>query len=407
MSLKTQQNFISSMRLCLLLLLTVAITALSPAAALASDDAPTVAYLSFGQSPIFELTKKGVMDVLEAYGYISADERATLQGGSDLRGENINILNRDAGFDLATASLMVEDALDQGADVLLTISTQVGLIANSAIAEMDDPPALIFAILTAPYLTGMAESSCVKPANVTGTQMDIDFSVFDQVRRAQNPDLQAFGFIHDPNDPSQESALMALTNYAQAYGLRFEVATIITAADYALAAESLIDKGVEAIVLPARTGSNSGVVSVVDAAYGVAVYSALVTDVFIGVPLGAGFQGWYSEGAIAGRMLANYLRGELDIATTAINLTPGFAVAVNLDSAAANGLTVTDETLAMADFVIEEGAAYGDIEIPGVNTFLEDMPHEERIAQDQAFLQTLHCAPEMIAEQQAALESGG
>ena len=407
MSLKTQQNFISSMRLCLLLLLTVAITALSPAAALASDDAPTVAYLSFGQSPIFELTKKGVMDVLEAYGYISADERATLQGGSDLRGENINILNRDAGFDLATASLMVEDALDQGADVLLTISTQVGLIANSAIAEMDDPPALIFAILTAPYLTGMAESSCVKPANVTGTQMDIDFSVFDQVRRAQNPDLQAFGFIHDPNDPSQESALMALTNYAQAYGLRFEVATIITAADYALAAESLIDKGVEAIVLPARTGSNSGVVSVVDAAYGVAVYSALVTDVFIGVPLGAGFQGWYSEGAIAGRMLANYLRGELDIATTAINLTPGFAVAVNLDSAAANGLTVTDETLAMADFVIEEGAAYGDIEIPGVNTFLEDMPLEERIAQDQAFLQTLHCTPEMIAEQQAALESGG
>ena len=395
----------TALRLFLLLLLTVAATALSPAAALAADDVPTVAYLSFGQSPTFALTQKGVLDVLEAYGFVSAEERLALNGGGDLHGEHINILNREAGFDMPTANLMIEDALDQGADVLLTISTQVGTLASSAIAEMDDPPALIFAILAAPYLTGMADASCIKPDNVTGTQMNIDFSVFDQVRQAQNPDTQVFGFIIDANDPGQALVAVTLNEFADAYGLRMESASIITAADYALATETLLDKGVGAIVLPPRTGSSSGVTSVVDAAYGVTVYSALVTDVFLGVPVGSGFTGWYREGAIAGRMLAAHLRGEIDIATTAINLTPGFTIAVNRDAAAANGVEIRDELLAMADFVIEEGAATGYIEIPGVNTFLEDMPLEERIAQDQAFLQSLHCTPELIAEQQAALEA--
>ena len=352
------------------------------------------------------MTQKGVLDVLEAYGYVSAEERLTLHGGNDLEGESINILNRDAGFDLATANLMIEDALDQGADVLITISTQVGALASSAIAEMDDPPVLIFAILTAPYMTGMAESSCIKPDNVTGTQMDIDFSVFDQVRNAQSGDITKFGWIRDANDPSQAFSQQTLSTYAAAVGLEMEVATIITAADYALAAESLLDKGVGAILLPPRTGSSAGVTSVVDAAYGVPVYSVLVTDIFLGVPIGAGFTGWYREGVVAGRMLAGYLRGEMDVATTAINLTPGFTVAVNLDAAAASGVVISDDLLAIADFVIEEGAATGDIEIPGVNTFLEDMPLEERVAQDQAFLQSLHCAPEMIAEQQAALDAG-
>ena len=143
------------MRITLLLLLALL---LLPAPALAHDDVPTIAFLRYGVNPAFALTDSGVLDTLQAYGYLDGDERAQLDGGSDLHGANINILYRDAGFDFATAALMVEDALDEGADILITISNEVGLLASQAISEMDDPPALIFAIVTTPYAIGLAQA---------------------------------------------------------------------------------------------------------------------------------------------------------------------------------------------------------------------------------------------------------
>ena len=386
-------------------LLGILLALLLPMALVAADgELPTVAYLRYGQGRSVVLTDKAILDMLEAYAYISAEERAVLDGNNDLHGEKINILYRDAGFDLATANLMVADALDEGADVLVTISTEVGLIAAAATAAMEDPPAMIFAILTAPYMTGLADASCLKPANVTGTQMDIDFSRFDEVRKAQNPDLKAFGLLLDANDPSQLFAVQVMTAYAAQNGLRMETASAIKAADYALATESLLDKGVEAILLPPRTGSSAGLPAIIDAAHGIPIYSNIMTDIFSGIPIGAGFQGWYGEGLIAGRMLVGHLSGRMDIAATAINASSGFTVAVNLDAAAAMDLEISEDLQALADIVIEAGAETGDeIEIPGVNTVLEDISLEERMAQDAEFLAGLQCSPEMIAEQQAAL----
>ena len=378
---------------------------LLPSVALAqADDKPTVAYLRYGQSSAAGLTDKAILDMLEVYGYISADERAILMGDNDLQGEKINILYRDAGFDLATANLMVADALDEGADVLVTISTEVGLIAAAATQAMEDPPAMIFAILTAPYLTGLAASPCLKPANLTGTQMDIDFSRFDEVRLAQSPEVKTFGMILNADDPSQQFTVQVMAAYSAENGLRMELETVVAATDYALATEALLDKGAEAILLPPRTGSSAGLPAIIDAAYGVPIYSVLVTDIFGGIPIGSGFQGWYREGVIAARMLIGHLSGEMDIATTAINATPGFTVAVNLDAAEAMGVTITDELAALADYVIEGGEDMGEqLEIAGVNTFLEDLSLEERKAQDAEFLAGLQCTAEMIAQQQAEL----
>ena len=396
-----------AMKKCLGLALLLAL--LLPGAGVAADEGtPTLAFLSFGQSPTFALTQMAVMDMLEVYGYISAEERGMLEAGRDLEGENINILYRDAGFDMGTANLMVEDALDEGADVLLTISNEVGMLAAAAMSEMDDPPPLIFTIVTAPYDAGLASAPCVKPPNVTGTQMYIDFALFDEVQMAQNPDMQSFGMIINSNDPGGARALEVLGVYAALRGFMLEVEYIVTPMDYPLATEALLDKGVDAIVLPPRTGSSSGISSVAETAYGVVVYSALVTDVFAGITVGAGFQGYFREGVIAARMLIAHLRGELDIATTAINTTPGFAVGVNVDSADANGVELRDELLEVADFVVEDSFGMTDaIEIPGVNTFLEVMSMDERMALDAAFLADLHCTPEMIAEQQAQLDAGG
>ena len=387
----------------LVLLLGLFCLFLGPAVQAADDGAPTLAFLRFGQSPSFALTDRAVLDMLEVYGYISAEERATMEAGNDLHGENINVLYRDAGFDLPTANLMVEDALDEGADVILTVSTQVGMIALGAMSDMEDPPALIFAIVTDPHATGLATATCIKPPNVTGTLMHFDYEEYTNITYLQDPDFQSIGMLANADDPATEGYIHTVQQFAEENGFTVEVESVVTAADYALGTDSLVDKGVDVIILPPRTGSSSGIPAIVEAAYGVPVFSPLVSDVIYGVTIAAGFEGWYREGVHAARMLIGYLEGDLDIATTAIASTPGFAVAVNLDSAAAQGVVITEALLAEADYIIEGGVGGGaSIEIPG-EIGLAEMTLEERRAQDAAFLENLHCSPALIAEQLSTL----
>ena len=382
----------------------VSLLALIPTVSQAADDGvPTMAFLRFGQSPSFALTDMAVLDMLEVYGYISAEERATLEAGRDLQGANLNVLYRDAGFDFPTANLMVENALDEGADVFLTVSTQVGMIALGAMSDMEDPPALIFAIVTDPHDTGLATATCIKPRNVTGTLMHFDLQEYARIAHLQDPDFQSIGYIGDANDPGTPSFAQSAQQVGERLGIKVEIETIVTAADYAIATESLLDKGVDAIGILPHTGSDSGISSIVDAAYETPVFSALVSDVIHGVTVAAGFEGWYREGVQAARMLIAYLEGELDIATTAIASTPSFAIAINLDSAEAQGVVISDALLAEADFVLEGGAGAGAmIEIPG-EIGLAEMSLEDRRAEDKAFLENLHCSPEMIAEQLSTL----
>ena len=393
----------SSKRFALpLALLVVFLTAF---AASADDDNPTLAFLRFGASPTFALTDMAVLDMLEAYELINTNERAALEGGNDLHGENINILYRDAGFDLATASLMVEDALDEGADVLLTLSTQVGLIAAGAMSDMEDPPALIFAIVAVPYEVGLAAAPCIKPANVTGTVMHIDLEEYVNLAYLQDPDFQSIGVLAGADDPATPSFVESVLGFGEMTGFAVEVATVVSAQDYALATASLVDKGVDVIVLPPRTGSSGGIGSIINAAYGVPVFSSLVSDAIHGVTIAAGFEGWYREGVNAARILIAHLEGRIDIASTSIAETPGFALAINLDSAASQDVVIADAVLAMADFIIEDGVGQGAIlEIPG-EVSLSEMSPDDRRAADDAWLQSLRCTPEMIAEQQAQLEA--
>ena len=126
-----------------------------------------------------------------------------------------------------------------------------------------------------------------------------------------------------------------------------------------------------------------------------------------GTTIAAGFHSFYEEGVIAARLLHAYLSGEVDLADVAINQSRSFGVAINLDTAAEQGIEISEDMLALANFVIEggeraEGAAS---DLDDIKATLRDMTLEERHAADAEFLATLVCTPEMIAEQRAQLES--
>ncbi|MCY4021799.1 MAG: ABC transporter substrate binding protein [Chloroflexi bacterium] len=378
--------------------------------ALAQDDSkPTVAFLRYaGTAPVAAATD-GILDSLEAYGYLTSAERAALNESYDLNGENINLLYRDAGFDLPSVNLMVEEVLDRGADALVTITTQVAQIAVSATRDMEDPPAILFSLVTAPFGTGIADAPCIKPDHVAGTQPVLSFAEYVPLVLIQNPDIKTLGTIVTPDQPTSLIGAERIKAIGESLDLTVEVASAITLADLNVAAESLFSKGVEAIVLSINplTLQGTPVLLQLTSEHGIPLYAPVIQQVYRGVTVAAGFHGFYDEGVIAARILNAHLKGDIDLADIRINQSRSFGIAINLDSAAEQGIEISEDLLAMANFVIKDGersaGMAADVDEPGMQ--LGDMSMEERRAADLEFFAGLECSPEMIAEQRAALDA--
>ena len=390
-------------------LLIAALLIAAPALAQA-DGKPTIAILRYGGTPLTALAEKGLLDMIEAYGLVNAEERAVLDEADDLEGERINVIYSDADFDIPTANIMVEDALDRGADALLTLSTPVSQIAANATRELDDPPAIIFAIVTAPYFAGIADAPCIKDSHIAGTQTEVPYDEFVPLLKVQDPNTKVVGTIVNLAESNSAFGAERITELAEELGMQVEVAPVVAVADLALATASLISKGAEAIMLPASYTTSIGLSAVVDTAAeygGIPVYSIVAQHVYRGATVGADFYSLYREGVIAARMLIAHLNGDIDISRLSVNLKPGFTVAINLDAAAEAGVEISDELLAMADWTIKDGESTEGVtpDLPEVGIELPEMTLEERREADLAFLNELYCTDEMIEAQKRQLET--
>lgn len=394
----------------LALIAAIVLAMLMAAPGLAQDaENPTIAFLRYGGSSLISLSEKGILDMLQAYGMINEEERAVLDESEDLEGEHINVIYRDAGFDLSTVNLMIEDALDNGADVLLTLSTPVTQLAANITREMDDPPQIIFAIVGTPYFAGVADTPCVKDDHIAGTQTDIPYEQYVNVLPTFNPDLKVIGTIVNASQANSVFGAERIEELAGELGIAVETTGVTTLSDLPLATEGLISKGAEAIVVPGGYTVSIGMSAIVDIATenGIAVFSPVSQHVYRGATVGAGFYSLYREGVIAARMLVAHINGEVDLSRTGINLTPGFTVALNLDSAAEAGVEISEELLAMADWTIKDGESSEGVspELPEIGIELPEMTLDERREADLEFLADIHCTDEMISEQKRQLET--
>lgn len=391
------------------LLLTLLSLIVSPLALEADSDNPTVAILRFGPLATFALSEKGTLDMLKAYGYVSEDERTILNDRQDLEGEHINIIWGDAGFDFVTANLMVRDAISRGADALITITTPVTQLATGATLDMEDPPVVIFNTVSNPYFAGIASASCIKPRHVSGSQALAPYERIVPLIRVQNPEIKVIGTMFNTSEANGVFGADAITAIGESIGLKVKHGPVTSPADLAVAAEGLVSRGVQAFILPTDSTVNAGLPAILTVATenGIPVFHASANYVYRGVTVGAGFYSYYQEGVIAARILIGHLKGEINIATTGINLQSGLTVAINLDTAGEQGVEISEELLAMGDFVVEDGQSSDGVtpEQPEVNAFLPEMTLEERKKMDAAFLAELYCSPERIANQATELSS--
>ena len=344
----------------LLLVMTMMWTLGGAIAAAQTSDKPTIAILRFGgTAEETTFSEIGVLYMLQADGFISAEERARLNLRQDLEGENLNIFWGDAGWDLATANLMVDDALGREAQVLITLTTPVTRAAVNATADLDEPPAVLFASVFNPVEAGIAASACDKPAHVTGSVIQAPYDRVLSLLREQNPELDSIGVISSSNEISGLTGAAEIGALAAAQGINVDQAVVMRLADFPLAAQSLADKAVDAIVAPidAVTAQALPVISEIGNEGGVPFLYPILGSIYHGATFGVGFVDHYEQGLHLGRLLTGVLTGELDTATTGIRAFTGDRHSVNLDAADRQGIVIPADLIDSADLVMQDGVA--------------------------------------------------
>ena len=395
-------------KLAVLMLTLVALLA-PPASMAQGNDNPTIAWIKWGDSRNVALAEKAILDMLEVYGFISADERALLDEERSIEGERLNIIYGDALFDRIEANTIIDKALDRDADVFLTFTTQMTQIVYYAIREFIDPPKLIFTVTSGPYITGVADSSCVKPDFVIGTVPVTNYEDIVPLLLMQDPDMKVVGAIYSPQQRASEVGVARITEIGESLGLTVVAESIIVTPDLYQAVENLADRGAEAIIIPIFTFQGFQLLLSLSYDYGMPVVFSAPQNAYRGGTIGGGFYGLYKQGAIAGNMLVAYLNGDLDIAKTSIYESDDFAFAVNLDAADLQDVEISEALLSGAAYIVENGETEQGVSAryPEVEITLPEMSLEERRAADLEFLAALECTDEMIAEQQAALDAAG
>ncbi|MCL4877936.1 MAG: ABC transporter substrate-binding protein [Anaerolineae bacterium] len=370
----------------LLAVLLISLMVTAPVPLLAQDDIPTVAIIRLGPLPPFQYSQQGTLDVLAAYGYVD--------------GENIKLILGDAGMDVPTANLLIEDAINSDVDVIVTITTPVSQAAVNATLDMEDPPIIMFNTVTQPYAAGIAQAPCIKPAHVWGSQALPDFATILPLVWELNPEIKNLGWIYSTSEPNAVASTEIVQPIAAELGLTLHITSVAESSEVGAAAEALAGEGIDAFFIPTDSTVGNALASILSVAEeeGIPVFFADSLQVFSGVTVGAGVS-YYQEGVDTGRVLVAYLNGDIDIATTGLSKQSGTLIGVNLDTAAMQDVEVPQNLLDMANFVIEDGENTGEV------LSLPDVSFEELQEQDAAFVENLFCSEERIAEQQAELDA--
>ena len=392
-----------------LLVTAILLMSLLPGISAQGGDNPAIAILRFGPSDALAMTEGAILDVLEAYGFITSEENRLLEARQDLEGEKLSVYWDEAGFDLPTVTLIVDAALDRDLDVLVTLNAPVAQVAATVTSDMDDPPVVLFTAVSAPYKAGIADSSCIKPDHIGGAETLIEYEPVFEAFRLQDPDLNRVGFLYATSMTSGIDAYERFTGIAAELEIDVIEAGITSVSDLAPAAESLVERGANALFVSGDYLTAAGLPIIVFVANenGVPVFHPSMGTIFSGVTVGAGFASYYARGDNLGVILTGHLNGDIDIASTRIHIDSSNLLGINLDSAEAQNVEISEDLMKQAATVVSGGAiAQASPQVmQAVARRGKVLPLEQRRARDMAFLASLECTDELIAEQQAALDA--
>jgi putative ABC transport system substrate-binding protein len=298
-----------------------------------------VGMMTIVSHPSLDAIQQGVKDKLKEAGYVE--------------GQNLTLLEGNAEGDMATLSTIAQKYVDENVDVIVATTTPALQAAYNATKDAAKPP-IIWNGVSNPYIAGVADSPDKHPAWMLGTQLLDPVEETMKLLHELLPDVKAVGILYNPAEANAVYLVDLAKEVAGELGMTMETAPVSNSSEVQTAAEALAGRDIDALL---AVGDNT-----VTSAFEPLVQVANDNDLpLIGTsasmpPMGAALSygvNPYQEGLDSGEMVVQFLKGELDLATTPIPVQTSVLLTVNPKAAEAQGFSIPQALVDKADKIVE------------------------------------------------------
>ena len=401
-------------------------------AAVADGGHARILYVSQTATTSNPVIMQGMVDVLDAFGFIDRGDFDAFML-TPLHSDEVEIVFGGIDLDVATANLQLSEYIESDYDIIITPSTTATQLATNVTINLEEPPAVLFVGVDDPYGAGLASSSCIKLANVSGTQSVVPYDEVVGAVHRLDPEIATIGTLHHSSDPAGAAGAAAIVEIGESLGLAVVKRAYTDVPTMSVAAEALLANGAEAIVLPNESGAAQALGTLLHPMMTdneIPIIAADAGLLYAGATIGIGSINYYHWGVNIGRLLVAHLQGQLDVATAAISpASLVLSMGVNLGAAAEANIAIPPALLEEADFhllgfqsqLTEKGKqnTWQVESMRALGDFLQRFTTAETyefvqgaelpdLREGQAeFIESVRCTPERIAEEQAALDAAG
>ena len=302
-----------------------------------AKDMYTVGVVQLAEHDALTKANKGFVDGLAAEGFEE--------------GKNVTIDQKNAQGDQSNLQNIAQQFSANKVDLVCAIATP----AAQTMASADGNIPIVATAVTDYVDAKLAESNEAPGHNVTGTS-DMN-PVTDQIDLilAIKPDTKIIGTIYTSSEVNSELQVGIMRDYAESKGLKVEVAPVSTVNDIQQAAQSLVNKNVDAIYVPTDNVVASAMPNLagITDEYKLPIICGEAAQVANGGLATIGID-YYKLGLQTGEMAAKILRGEATPAEMPIETLKDMTYTVNQEVADRLGLTIPQDILDQADIVGEK-----------------------------------------------------
>jgi ABC-type uncharacterized transport system substrate-binding protein len=289
---------------------------------------------SYINSPDTEDAERGVRSGLEAEGLVE---------GRDFEWKSLN-----AQGEMATLNGLIDAALADRADLILTVSTQA---LQAAVQRAKEQP-IVFTMVANPFLAEVATSDRDHLPRVTGAYGSADAEAMMPVIRQLLPGARRLGTLYSPTEVNSVYNHEILAAAVKQAGWELVSVGVNTPSEVPDATQSLCTQEIDAVCLTNSNLAGSCFPSIVQAAR----RSRTPVFTFLGSTAQQGAvavltRDYFDMGQESGRLAARVMRGA-DPAAIPLEQSRKNRLLVNLDAAREWGVTVPAALIQFADEVI-------------------------------------------------------
>lgn len=260
---------------------------------------------------------------------------------------------QNANGDISTAASIANKFRSDGVRLAVGIATPT---AQALVQAIEDIP-VVFSAVTDPVGAGIVGSTAAGDGNVTGasdlTPVEAQFDLMERLAG-----VEVVGHVYASGEANAVVLADMAREQAAARGMEFVEATVVNSSEVRAATQSIIDR-VDAIYVSTDNTVVSALSALTDVAManGVPVISADTGSAQPGGVLGALGFNYYKHGRATGRMIADILNGTDPATLPTLYLTDpsDLDILVNLDVASELGISISEDVVADASMVIENG----------------------------------------------------